>query len=59
MWEIDLLPFYNCYTGDTIDTVYINEGKVYEKKISQYKILKVPIKFNTNYTIAIDCPSKV
>lgn len=59
LWEIDLLPFYNCFTGDTIDTVYINEGKVYEKKISQYKILKVPIKFNTNYTIAIDCPLKV
>lgn len=59
LWEIDLLPFYNCYTGDTIDTVYINENKIYEKKITQYKILKVPVKFNTNYTIAIDCPSKV
>nr|DAE19038.1 MAG TPA: hypothetical protein [Siphoviridae sp. ctiOl67] len=34
LWEIDLLPFYNCYTGDTIDTVYINENKIYEKKIT-------------------------
>lgn len=59
LWEIDLLPFYNCFNGDTINTVYINQNNVYNKKVTQYKILKVPVKFNTEYTIAIDCASKV
>lgn len=60
IYDIDLMPFYNCYGGKYSSEFYlsIQEGIVARSNIN-YKVLIVPIKFNKTYTIAIDSPSKI
>ena len=64
-YGIDLMPFYNCYSNEYIDYLYLNynvENHHIEIKNSQnkkYKLISVPIKFCTKYTIAIQCNTEV
>ena len=54
--HIDLMPYYNCYSNVTNDKVYIDtiNGVIKEGTLVNYKVLSIPIRFNTTYTIALD-----
>ena len=54
--NIDLMNLYNCFDGTYLDDVSIGDGEYYLNmyNISTEKVLWVPIKFNTKYTIYID-----
>lgn len=56
---IDLMPYYNIYSGDYISNYRITENGFEEYYNNTYKLLKVPIRFNKTYTICIDCSSQV
>lgn len=59
---IDLMPLYNVYDGSIIEDVYINGNKDYPLTLAKSpssKILWVPIKFNTGYTIYVDSKKPV
>lgn len=63
-YEVDLMSLYNCYNYEmveniSIDTKTTDRQVVVEKPYKGYKILLVPIKFNTPYTIALDCNTPV
>lgn len=62
IYAIDLMPFYNCYSDRQINTLYLSEEKNLGYKVytnNDYKILSIPIKYNKDYTIAIDCQATV
>ena len=60
---LNLLPYYNCYNYQSIDnfSLYRKDNLIMYKQESmpQYKEIMIPIKFNTSYTIAIECPTDV
>lgn len=56
---VDLMPYFNLYTDDYIANFRITNEGVEEYYNNTFKILKVPVRFNKTYTIAIDCPSQV
>lgn len=60
---INLMPFYNCYSGQTTDEVYMKQQNsqvsIVDGSSSSFKIFCVPIIFNKDYTIAVDCSSEV
>ena len=65
-YGIDLMPFYNCYSNEYVDYLYLKENSssksiIIDTKHSnpKYKIISVPIKFCAKYTIAIQCTSEV
>lgn len=69
-YGIDLMPFYNCYNGTTASDFYLDEAspvgyyqsgdKAYRLRTkNMYKTIMVPIKFDTTYTVAINCSSPV
>lgn len=69
-YQLNLLPFYNCWDGSYLDGFAIKEtpskdnsniiiGELQEIQSSSNKLIKVPIKFNKTYTIALDCNSEV
>lgn len=60
--DIDLMSQYNCFGHNVVRNLSINpknENVVSEIDSSNFKVLLVPIKFNCNYTIAIDSRFKV
>lgn len=57
--EINLMPYYNCVSGNYISGIVIYPDKIKEEPSDNYKTFKIPIKFNTNYTLAIDSNSNV
>lgn len=68
IYDIDLMPFYNCYAGETVNNIHLeptilastSEEITYSYNYSpQLKTYKIPIKFNKKYTVAIDAPSEV
>jgi hypothetical protein len=60
VYELDLMPFYNCYANETITDVDFNsdaEVKLLSTKQAAdipYKFLSLPVKFGKKYMIAID-----
>ena len=63
MYNVNLMPLYNCYTGKTVNDVELftsidDNGEfisgVTNRTSDVTKTILVPIKFNTSYTIAID-----
>lgn len=58
-YAIDLMPFYNCFSGRYVSTFSIRNGKYYEGINNNVQVAFFPIKFNQTYTIAIDCESSV
>lgn len=67
LFGIDLMPFYNCYNDTYISDIQITSGDPSNSSSKfevlkdpkdfniKYKTVAVPIKFDTTYTIAIDC----
>lgn len=62
-YNIDLMPYYNCFSNEYIDYLSLTKKdgvvKLVEENNSKYKILSVPIKFCQKYTIALQCNSEV
>lgn len=57
VYDLDLMPFYNCYGGEYISDIDFNpNGEVFtsSSKNSPYKILSVPVKFGKTYMISIE-----
>ena len=59
VYHVDLMSYYNCWTGE-----YLNNYQIYNNELTKmdqisYKVIKVPIKFNKEYTIAIESDSTV
>lgn len=60
-YGVNLMSLYNCFDYTVIDDIYLTKGDtpyVLEENYS-YKVLSVPIKFNRDYTIAIQCTNTV
>ncbi len=62
-YNIDLMPYYNCFSNEYVDYLSLikKDGvvKLVESNNPKYKVLSVPIKFCQKYTIAIQCNSEV
>lgn len=56
---IDLMPFYNCFSYRVIEDIKLTPGGYEIGKEEGYKVVAIPIKFNQEYTIAIDCDTDV
>lgn len=56
--NLDLMSLYNCYAGEQSDTYHIEDTAIQKNTLPQStkKLLYVPVKFNTDYTIGIDSP---
>ena len=59
IWDLDLMPFYNCFTENYMSGISITSSEVENSPNVITRTAIVPIKFNTVYTIAVDCPSEV
>lgn len=66
IYNIDLLPFYNCFNYKVVPDLYLSKTidqstnlNIVLSSNEQYKIVSVPIRFNKTYTIAIDCSTEV
>lgn len=55
LFGINLMPYYNCVSGNYISNIVIHETRLKEEDSKDYKTFKIPIKFNTTYTLALDC----
>ncbi len=55
MYDLNLMPLYNCFSNQVLQAHHISNTKV-ERTAADYntKIYKVPIRFNTDYTICMD-----
>lgn len=58
-YQLNLLPFYNCWDGSYLDGFIITNEELKESATTSGKLIKVPIQFNKKYTIALDCNSEV
>ena len=61
---LDLMPFYNCYSGISIPYLTTElEGTEYRASISRdetsYKHVAIPVKFDRTYTIALESEAPV
>ena len=64
IYKINLLPFYNIYSNRFATNINItrdenDRGYIYYKNYKTTKLLKIKIRFNRTYTIAIDCNTEV
>lgn len=59
VYSLNLMPFYNCFSGHYVSTFSIRRGKYYEGVNNDVQVALFPIKFNQTYTIAVDCESSV
>lgn len=59
IYDIDLMPFYNCFSNTYIPNVVIRDDGIITTVTKDYKVVQIPIKFNKKYTIALDCSSDV
>lgn len=71
--NIDLMPFYNCYTNDYVTDIFIGTAtasdtetasdklviKQSNPNIYGKKVIAVPVKFGTTYSIFVDCGTQV
>lgn len=60
-YGLDLMSLYNCYNHESLTTVSLYKTAPFVKfsSISNKKLLLVPIKFNTQYTVAIECNTPI
>lgn len=62
LFDIDLMPFYNCFSYRFFEDLYLttenSKGYVLENNIN-YKLAAIPIRFDKKYTIAIDSTTNV
>lgn len=55
MYGLNLLPLYNCFSNNVLPSHHIFDNRV-TKEYADFrtKIYKVPIRFNTDYTVCIE-----
>ena len=55
MYDLNLMPLYNCFSNQIFQSHHITNERI-EKTNLEYdtKIYKVPIRFNTDYTICME-----
>ena len=65
-YNIDLMPYYNCFSNEYLNHLTLeklpNSSKIIYNDVkinNNFTIISVPIKFCQKYTIAISCPSEV
>lgn len=59
LYSIDLMPFYNCFNNQLINDIVLTTNGYEVESNSEYKVLATPIKYNTTYTIAVDCAEEI
>lgn len=59
IYSIDLMPFYNCFNNQLINDIVLTSKGYEVGSNSEYKVLATPIKYNTTYTIAVDCAEEI
>lgn len=57
--NINLLPFYNCFSNRYTTGIRVRNGDVIQTKSTAYKCALIPIELNKKYTICLDCVSNV
>ena len=57
--DLNLLPYYNCYSGKSIDEIILNSDKTISVTKNSDKILLVPVKYGKTYTIALESTSPI
>ena len=55
MYDLNLMPLYNCFSNKILQVHHISNSGI-ERTSADYntKVYKVPIRFNTDYTICMD-----
>lgn len=59
VYGLDLMAYYNCWNAEYLNNYQIYNNVLTKMVYTSYKVIKVPIKFNKTYTIAIECDSVV
>ena len=55
MYGLNLMPLYNCFSNNPLGQYHIFEDRIVKTSYDYHtKIYKVPIRFNTDYTICIE-----
>lgn len=55
MYYLNLMPLYNCFSNNALAGHHIFEDRIVKTSYNYHtKIYKVPIRFNTDYTICMD-----
>lgn len=55
IFDLDMMPFYNCYCGETLSGVDFDQYGVYTRSHNSfYKVLSVPVRFGKKYMVAIN-----
>ena len=58
--NLDLMSLYNCFTNKTTNNININKNNIiFNSNSTDCVIFEVPIKYDKQYTIAIDCSTKI
>lgn len=58
--NLDLMSLYNCFTNKAVSNININKNNItFNSNSTDYFIFEVPIKYDKQYTIAIDCSTKI
>lgn len=58
--NLDLMSLYNCFTNKTANNININKNNIiFNSNSTDCVIFEVPIKYDKQYTIAIDCSTKI
>lgn len=59
MYGLDLMSLYNCYCNYYVDNVDISKGRLQEDNNPYYKVTLIPVKFNKEYTIALNTSATI
>lgn len=55
MYDLNLMPLYNCFSNNILQAHHIDDDKVVKTSTNyNTKVYKVPIRFNTDYTICME-----
>ena len=59
--DLDLMPFYNCATNNYLSDIDfdLNGDISVTTGIEGYKIMSIPIKFNSKYMIGVECGTPI
>ena len=58
--NLDLMSLYNCFTNKTANNININKNNIiFNSNSTDCVIFEIPIKYDKQYTIAIDCSTKI
>lgn len=59
VYHLDLMAYYNCWNGEYLNNYQIYNDQLTKMEYTSFKVIKVPIKFNKEYTIAIESDATV